>query len=54
MTTNQILDSLSGQVSENASVPNQRSYQYNRFAASGIVDTIQLNLTNNTLSNIDF
>ena len=54
MTTGQIIDLSSGQVTNNASVPNQTSYQYKRFAASGIVDTIQLNLTDNTLSNMDF
>ena len=37
-----------------ASVTNQTSYQYKRFAASGNVDTIQLNIIDNTLSNMDF
>ena len=54
MTTGQIIDFSSGQVTNNASVTNQTSYQYKRFAASGNVDTIQLNLTDNTLSNMDF
>ena len=44
----------SGQVTNNAFVPNQTSYQYKRIADSGNVDTIQLNLTDNTLSNMDF
>ena len=52
--TGQILDFSSGQVNKNASLPNQTSYQYKRVAASGIVDTIQLNLNDNTSSNMDF
>ena len=54
MTTGQILDFSSGQVNKNASLSNQTSYQYKRVAASGIVDTIQLNVNDNTSSNMDF
>ena len=54
MTTGQIIDSSSGQVTNNVSVPNQISYQYKRFIASGIIDIVQINITDNTLSNIDF
>ena len=54
MTTGQILDFSSGQVNKNASLSNQTSYQYKRVAASGIVDTIQLNANDNTSSHIDF
>ena len=53
LTTGQILDFSSGQVNKNASLSNQTSYQYKRVAASGIVDTIQLNVNDNTSSNID-
>ena len=52
MTTGQILDLSSGQVSKNISAPNQTSYQYKRVAA--FVDTLQLNLNYNTSSNMDF
>ena len=54
VTTDQILDLSSGQVTNNAYVPNQTSYQYKRFIASGIIDIVQINITDNTLSNIDF
>ena len=54
MTTGQILDFSSGQVNKNESLSNQTSYQYKRVAASGIVDTIQLNVNDNTSSNMDF
>ena len=54
VATGQILDFSPGRASNNACVPNQTSYQNNRVAASGIVDTIQLNITDNNLSNMDF
>ena len=54
MTTGQILDFSSGQVNKNVSLSNQTSYQYKRVAASGIVDTIQLNVNDNTSSDMDF
>ena len=54
VATGQMIDLSSCKVPHNASLPNQTSYQYKRFAVSGIVDTVQLNLTDNTLSNMDF
>ena len=51
VATGQIVDLSSCQVLHNASLPNQISYQYKRFVASGMVDTVQLNLIDNTLSN---
>ena len=54
VTTGQILDFSPGRVTNNESVTNQTSYLYNMFTTSGIVDTIQLKLTDNTISNMDF
>ena len=54
VTTGEILDLSSGQGSKNTSVPNQTSHQYKRVAVSGIVDTIQLTINDNTSSNMDF
>ena len=54
VTTGQKLDCSSEQVSKNTSVPSQTSYQYKRVAALGIVYTLQLNLNDNTSSNMDF
>ena len=54
VTTGQIIDFAIGKVSDTGLPPNQTSYQYNRISASGITDTVQLNLTDNTLSNMDY
>ena len=54
MTTGQIIDFAIGKVNDKALPANQTSYQYKRISAMGNVDTVQLNLTDNTLSNLDY
>ena len=54
VTTGMILDFSSGQVKSTLTKPNETSYHYNRFFASGEQDTVQLNLANNTIANMDY
>ena len=54
MTTGQIIDFAIGKVNDKALPANQTSYQYKRISAMGNVDTVQLNMTDNTLSNLDY
>ena len=54
MTTGQIIDFAIGKVNDKALPANQTSYQYKRISAMGNVDTVQLNLTDKTLSNLDY
>ena len=53
VTTGMILDFSLGQVRNTFTKPNETSYHYNRFFASGEQDTVQLNLANDTISNMD-
>ena len=54
VTTGQIIDFAIGKVNDKALPANQTSYQYKRISAMGNVDTVQLNLTDNILSNLDY
>ena len=54
MTTGQVINFAIGKVNDKTLPANQTSYQYKRISAMGNVDTIQLNLTDNTLSNLDY
>ena len=54
MTTGQIIDFSIGKVNDKSLSTNQISYQYKRISAMGNVDTVQLNLTDKTLSNLDY
>ena len=54
MTTGQIIDLAIGKVNDITLPANQTSYQYKRISAMGNVDTVQLNLTDNTFSNMDY
>ena len=54
MTTGQIIDFAIGKVNDKSLPANQTSYQYKRISAMGNVDTVQLNLTDKTLSNLDY
>ena len=53
LTTGQILDFSSTNVRNDSLKSNETSYLYKRFSASGIEDTVQLNLSNDTLSGMD-
>ena len=53
VTTGQILDFSSSKVRNDSLKSNETSYLYKRFSASGIEDTVQLNLSNDMLSGMD-
>ena len=54
VTTGQIIDFSSRKIFNNESDKNQVSYHYKRFSASGIQDTVQLNVPNDPFSNMNF
>ena len=54
MATGQIIDLAIGKVNAITLPANQTSYQYKKISAMGNEDTVQLNLTNNTFSNLDY
>ena len=54
VTTGQILDFSLGKVRKIASKPNETSYQYKRFSAAGMEDTVQLNLTNPPITDMEY
>jgi len=49
-----ILDFSSEKVKNTFTKPNETSYHYNRFFPSGEQDTVQLNLANDTIANMDY
>ena len=54
VTTGEIIDFSSGKVKNTFATPNETSYHYNRFFPSGEQDTVQLNLANDTIANMDY
>ena len=53
-TTGLILDFSPEQVRNTFTQPKKTSYHYKRFSASGIQDTVQLNVTNDMFADMDY